>query len=112
MTCETISTEISRKPQSMIEHQEVIDSEQCGKLLRCTPEHAEELARQGELPGFKIGRNWLFVRDDLLSYLAQRARAEAESRRSKVKVDSVVPQAPQKSRRRPAPELPVLPQVA
>ena len=38
-----------------------------------TPEQAEELARAGEIPGLKIGRGWLFVRADLLAFLAERA---------------------------------------
>ena len=62
---------------------ETIGSDQCAELLRCTPEQIEELARVGDLPALKIGRSWLFVRSDLLSYLAERARAEAQERRAK-----------------------------
>lgn len=62
---------------------DTIDSNQCAELLHCTPEQVEELARSGEIPGLKLGRSWLFVRQDLLAYLAEKARLEAEQRRAK-----------------------------
>lgn len=83
----------------------VIGSEECAQLLGCTPEQVEELARAGEIPGLKIGRSWRFVRDDLLAYLAQKARAEAEERRSKRQAPAE-PVKPQ--RRRAPPSLPVV----
>jgi excisionase family DNA binding protein len=83
---------------------ETIDSEQCADLLHCTPEQVEELARTGEIPGLKIGRHWLFVTRDLLAYLAEKARQEAEQRRSRRQpgVTAMV-----KPRRRVPPRLPV-----
>lgn len=81
----------------------VIGSEECAALLGCEPEHVEELARAGELPGLKIGRRWRFVRVDLLTYLAEKARAEAMERRAKRQPK---PQAePPKPRRRAPPSL-------
>lgn len=62
---------------------ETIGSDDCSKMLMCTPELVEEMARLGDIPGLKIGRSWLFVKHDLLSYLAERARAEAQERRAK-----------------------------
>ena len=62
---------------------ETIDSAACAALLRCTSEQGEELARAGEIPGLKIGRSWLFVSSDLLAYLAEKARREADERRAK-----------------------------
>ena len=61
---------------------DTIGSDDCSKMLMCTPEQVEEMARSGDIPGLKIGRSWLFVRHDLLSYLAERARAEAQERRA------------------------------
>lgn len=60
-----------------------IDAEQCAELLKCDTGTVEELARAGEIPGLKIGRSWLFVTGDLLVFLAERARLEAEQRRSR-----------------------------
>lgn len=83
---------------------ETIDSTECAELLRCTPEQVEELARAGEIPGLKLGRSWLFVRHDLLAYLAEKARLEAEKRRAKRQPGVVQMVRP---RRRVPPPLPV-----
>jgi excisionase family DNA binding protein len=64
-------------------NQEIIDSEQCATLLRCTADQVEELARAGEIPGLKFGRSWILIRADLLVFLAEKARAEALARRIK-----------------------------
>ncbi len=91
----------------MTELSEVIGSDTCAELLGCTPEQVEELAREGEIPGFKIGRPWRFVRADLLAYLAQKARDEAELRRAK-RQPNVKPMVLRSKRQTP----PVLPTVA
>lgn len=88
---------------------ETIGSEDCAKLLHCTPEQVEELARAGEIPGLKLGRGWLFVRADLLAYLAEKAREEAQQRRAKRQPAAPIHQAaPIKQRRRQPPPLPAL----
>jgi len=85
---------------------ETIDSEECAELLHCTPERIEEMARAGEIPGLKIGRNWLFVRSDLLAYLAEKAREEAQVRRMKRSPNAPVQMA--KPRRQTPPALPTV----
>jgi excisionase family DNA binding protein len=87
---------------------ETIDSDQCAELLRCTPGQVEEMARAGEIPGLKIGRGWLFVRADLLAYLAERARDEAAQRRARRQPGNAVTPII-KRRRNVPPVLPVLP---
>ena len=64
-------------------HDEIIDSTQCASLLRCTADQVEELARAGEIPGLKFGRSWIFMRADLLIFLAEKARVDALARRTK-----------------------------
>lgn len=88
---------------------DTIDATQCAELLKCTPEQVEALARDGDIPGLKIGRSWLFIRADLLAYLAERARLEAQERRQR----RAAPQGPAasnvqpiKPRRRAPPALP------
>ncbi|WP_390342301.1 helix-turn-helix domain-containing protein [Variovorax boronicumulans] len=83
---------------------ETIGSEEVAELLRCTPQQVEELARAGEIPGLKFGRPWLFVRADLLAYLAEKARAEAQERRAKRQPNAPTPIV--KPRRKVAPPLP------
>lgn len=86
---------------------DVIGSEECAALLRCTPEQVEELARAGDLPGLKIGRSWRFVKADLLAWLAQKAREEAASRKAK-RQPIAAPTNTTRLRRNPP--LPFLPQ--
>jgi excisionase family DNA binding protein len=74
----------------------VIGSEECAALLCCTKEQIEELARAGDLPGTKIGRAWRFLRADVLTWLSERAHAEAQERRAKRQ-----PQLPKQRRRVP-----------
>jgi excisionase family DNA binding protein len=87
---------------------ETIGSEECAELLRCTSDQVEELARAGEIPALKFGRSWLFVRADLLVYLAEKARAEAQARRAKRQPNAPTPVV--KPRRQIPPVLPVPPQ--
>ena len=84
---------------------ETIDSDECAKLMHCTSDHIEELARKGEIPALKIGRGWLFVRGDLLAYLSEKARAEALERRAKCHPSAKVTDISRR-RRRPIPALP------
>ncbi len=60
-----------------------MSSDECAELLRATKEQIEEMARGGDLPALKIGRSWLFLRQDLLTFLAEKARREAEERRAR-----------------------------
>ncbi|WP_120967825.1 helix-turn-helix domain-containing protein [Comamonas sp.] len=87
---------------------DTINADQCAQLLDCTPAKVEELARNGELPGLKIGRGWVFVKADLLAYLSERARVEAEKRRmDRGKSSQSAPNVRQiKPRRQPPPALP------
>lgn len=84
---------------------ETINSQECAELMHCTSERVEEMARSGEIPGLKIGRNWLFVRGDLLAYLAEKAREEAQMRR--LKRQPHAPVALAKPRRQTPPALPM-----
>lgn len=86
---------------------ETICSAEVAELLNCTEEQAEELTRKGEIPGTKFGKSWIYVRSDLLAYVAERARREAEerrdSKRGRVTMNKV---APISQRRRIPPKLP------
>lgn len=42
---------------------------EAGLLLRVYPETVSQMARDGVLPGVKIGQSWRFRRDDLVAYL-------------------------------------------
>jgi excisionase family DNA binding protein len=48
---------------------EVLTAEQVAALLRVSTKTVLRLARQGDLPGRKIGRAWRFARVELLEIL-------------------------------------------
>jgi len=85
---------------------ETIDADDCAVLLHCSVDQVEEMARGGDIPGLKIGRGWLFVRADLLAFLAERARAEAQERRAKRQPGVHQLASAVKPRRRQPPALP------
>lgn len=91
-----------------------INAAQCAELLKCTEDTVEELTRKGELPGIKIGRGWIYVKSDLVQYLAEKARAEAEERREQLRASlQATPITPRvKARQRVAPALPALPRAS
>lgn len=92
-----------------------INAAQCAELLQCAEPTVEELTRKGELPGIKFGRGWIYVKADLLQYLAEKARNDAQERRlSQDSLQKAVPMAPKfKQRRQVPPALPaVLPRAA
>lgn len=72
------------------------------------------LARQGALPGAKIGKCWVFLREDILDFLRRRIRQDTDERRRQLEQPSMpmaelVPVA-RRGRRRSA--LPALPDLA
>jgi excisionase family DNA binding protein len=54
----------------------VLTADEAAALLRVSTKTVLALARDGTLPGEKVGRAWRFVRDDLLDYV----RGEKRSR--------------------------------
>lgn len=64
---------------------EIIGSDEVAQMLRCTPVQVEVFVRDGELPALKFGRSWIFIKDDLIDFLADKARDEAEFRKAKKK---------------------------
>jgi excisionase family DNA binding protein len=48
-------------------------------LLRMSPDALKRKAREGKVPGSKPGRQWVFIREDLLAHLRglQEQRAQA-----------------------------------
>lgn len=46
----------------------ICDCAEAGLLLRLNPETVAKMARDGVLPGVKVGQSWRFRRDDLVAY--------------------------------------------
>jgi excisionase family DNA binding protein len=63
----------------MAEDVEVLTTEEAADLLRVSTKTVLALAREGSLPGEKVGRAWRFVRADLLDYVRGQHRPPAEA---------------------------------
>ena len=59
----------------MQEVTEVLTAEEAADLLRVSTKTVLMLAREGTLPGEKVGRAWRFVRTDLLDYVRGQKRS-------------------------------------
>lgn len=57
--------------------QEVLLVEEAACLLRVSTKTLMRLARNGEIPGRKVGRAWRFSRTELMAWLAQRTAGAA-----------------------------------
>lgn len=53
----------------MREDAEILTANEAAELLRVSTKTILALARDGSLPGEKVGRAWRFVRADLLDYV-------------------------------------------
>ncbi len=58
---------------------ELLDIKQLHKILHLSERTIFRLIKQGELKGFKIGREWRFEQSDIDDYI-ERQRKKAEAR--------------------------------
>jgi len=49
---------------------EVLTAKEAAEFLRTRAETLKRLARQGKVPGVKLGHEWRFWRDDLIDFLS------------------------------------------
>lgn len=56
---------------------EVLTAEEAAALLKVSTKTLLRLARDGDLPGQKVGRAWRFVRSELLGVCGGRSRQVA-----------------------------------
>jgi excisionase family DNA binding protein len=63
----------------MTEELQVLTTEEAADLLRVSSKTILALARDGSIPGEKVGRAWRFLRSDLLKYVHGRRRPETAS---------------------------------
>jgi excisionase family DNA binding protein len=50
---------------------EVLTSTEAAEFLRLSPYGVRDLARRGILPGRKVGRDWRFLRTELVAWLKE-----------------------------------------
>lgn len=88
--------------------------DQVAQLLLCAPDTVRELARSGQLPGLKPGRDWIFPAGALFTRLDQLATEGATTRRSPAKPSATLhtmPGGPSGASRRAGRQPPALPSL-
>lgn len=58
----------------------ILDADEVAQLLRLHKRTVLRLANRGELPGFKIGDQWRFKRDDLEEYIEGQKRKQQQQK--------------------------------
>ncbi|WP_213778849.1 helix-turn-helix domain-containing protein [Caballeronia sp. dw_276] len=53
---------------------------ECAELLKVDRNTVLKIAGTGELPGAKIGRAWVFLEDDVLSFLRKKIQEQSNAR--------------------------------
>lgn len=87
---------------------DTLNAAQAADMLFADIETIHILARSGELPGAKVGKSWVFLREDVIEFLRGRVRTETGQRKQPVLPDAVLMPRPSRQRR-PPPVLPALP---
>lgn len=59
---------------------DTLDLSEAAALLKVDAETARQLAANGTLYAAKIGRSWVFLRDDLIEYLRREVREQTRQR--------------------------------
>jgi len=91
---------------------ETLDVTEAAALLHAEPETIMQLARKGALPGTRIGKSWVFLREDVIAFLKEQVMKDTEERRRRhadASACTIVVATPRKSRRTVLPALPDLP---
>jgi hypothetical protein len=104
---------------------ETLDLEGIARLFGAEAETIAQYARSGELPGTRIGKGWIFLRADALTFLRERINRDTEARRSvhyrrdcaaqkngprgSEQTTGLLFERPPRRRRTALPELPLLP---
>ena len=64
--------------------EEIITSSEVAAFLRVNVRTIYRLAEKGAIPGNKIGRNWRFIKKDILNLVANGKRKRPEDGKSQV----------------------------
>ncbi|MDQ1835526.1 helix-turn-helix domain-containing protein [Massilia scottii] len=88
--------------------EETLGVTEAAALLHAEHETVLLYARRGELPGTRIGKSWVFMREDVLAFLRKQISADTEARRrnNEKPPAALAHPAPRRGRRKQIPELP------
>jgi excisionase family DNA binding protein len=73
--------ETERVINPMAGDSEVLTVKEVCELLRVHPSTVYKLLRQGKLPSFRVGSEWRFRKDLVMSWMAQRSMEAQQMRR-------------------------------
>ena len=87
---------------------------EAASLLLAEDETVMMYARRGELPGTRIGKSWVFIREDVLAFLRSRIAVDTASRRRDREIPPAILARPaqRRGRRKNPPDLPSLPSAS
>jgi len=60
---------------------ETLGAEEAAALLHAECATVMQYARKGQLPGTRIGKSWVFLREDVIAFLRAQIAADTEARR-------------------------------
>lgn len=75
-----MGTRLGSNPALLVGLMDTLDSKEAADILKLSVKETLELARAGEFPGVSWGNKWTFLRQDLLDWLAQKARDQQRER--------------------------------
>lgn len=90
---------------------EILDATEAAALLRVETSTIMQLARKGELPGTRIGKFWVFLREDVMAYLKEQIARDTEARRrqhASQAAGAIAVSKPRNGRRTALPVLPAM----
>lgn len=65
---------------------ESITLEEAAAILKIHPDTLARKARKGELPGAKIGRAWVFIKEELTEILKAQIMAQTQARSAQIEL--------------------------
>lgn len=65
--------------ESTVEFEPVVDSEEAAKFLNINPKTLQKMARNGEVPAYRIGKLWKFRISDLDEWLRSKVSSTCHS---------------------------------
>lgn len=87
---------------------DVLGVAEAATLLRAEAETIMQYARSGKLPGTRIGKGWLFLREDVLDFLRRQIHTDTQERLARTTAEGMTAMLldrPKKTRRRALPDL-------
>ncbi len=94
-------------------NQETLGVSEAAAILLAENETVMQFARRGDLPGTRIGKSWVFIREDVLAFLRSRiAQDTLERRHHHAKTPlAIAVERPKRKRRTEVPVLPAWPKT-